>query len=254
MGIASPVPYSYVVRARRGHSSLLCYTDKDSQSPGQWPVNTVKAYKIKIRENENYGELGLLVDVGRPYFSPFSGVNVAHDIIEHPTNPHPHGVIDELMALGGIIAGRIGSGWHSPGRYRRIDYSDLSSDISRMAIDCFNGGEDFCPIPCGSYIRDGDIVEQIKGAIRSGIREAEGEVDDSLDIDIDSTAGWICRGYQEFRRRFNGKDVYTISTHLFDKITLVADNFIKTGDEGREGILCVDFNRYNCFIKEEEYY
>ena len=216
----------------------------------------MKAYKIEIKEHEEYGDLGLLVDVGRPYFEPFTGLNVAHDIIEHTPTPHPDWVIDELMALGGIVAGRIQCGWHSPRGYRRIDYSDLSSDIARMAVNCYHSENNFCNIPCSSYIQDSDIVEQIKGAVRMGIVEAEDEAEESMDIDVDSTTAWICKGYQKFKRRFNGKDNYTISRHLFDEIALVADNFLKTGYEGRKGILCVDFNRYNCFVEdiEGEYY
>lgn len=65
-------------------------------------------YRLQIKEHEEYGDLGAIIlgPRSRSYHDPFSGLTIAHDILEHPTKIHPDPFIDELLALGGIIAGR----------------------------------------------------------------------------------------------------------------------------------------------------
>jgi hypothetical protein len=213
----------------------------------------MKTYKITVKEHEEYGGLGLVVDVGRPYFDPLRGLGIAHDILEHPVTPHPNPVVDELMAIGGIVAGRLECGWSSPGGYRMLDLDDIAMDVSRMAVSCCYNGNAFCSLPCNSYIQDKKIVELMRKGIEQGIKQAEHEVEGTITIDIGSSVAWVCKGYQAYIRRFKKLDNYTISTHLFDKIASVADEFLNCADEGQTAYLCVDFSRYDCWLKEEPF-
>ena len=138
----------------------------------------MKTYKITVKEHEEHGELGLVVDVGRPYFEPFRGLVIAHDILEHTVTPHPNPVVDELMAIGGIVAGRLKCGWNSSRGYRMLDLNDIAMDVSRMAESCFYNGNAFCSLPCNSYIQDKDIVELMRKGIEQGIKQAEHEVEE----------------------------------------------------------------------------
>jgi hypothetical protein len=220
----------------------------------------MKKYSLVIKEHEEYGGLGVVVDTGRNYFEPgLDGLVVAHDILEHTVTPHQCGYTDELMAIGGYIAGRVECAYNSRG-YRSASIDDVSTDIQSLLTAALNEGgdnNDFTKIDkCNSYLQDQWIMDKLRGNVKEGIIEALDEWSDGeygeeelVDYDIDSIVGWICKGYQMFKKRFS--NVYSYN-HLFTSIRTAADNFLSDGIEGQTAILCVDFSSCNVFIKDED--
>jgi hypothetical protein len=215
----------------------------------------MKIYRLQTKEHEEHGGLGVIVDTGRPYFEPLNGTVAAHDIIEHTVKPNLCSVTDELLALGGTMAGRVEHGWAYHGAYRgaawrRISSDDIATEVARLAENCFHGQGYFCEKEA-SHLKDKEIEQQIRIAVASGIREAELEVEADLDYDVNSATAWICKGYQAYKRRFRGLDGYSIANHLFDEIADCCTKLIADGDEGRTAFLHVEFNSYRCFLRDD---
>jgi hypothetical protein len=228
-------------------------------------MNPMKKYSLTIKEHEEYGGLGIVVDTGRNYFEPgLEGLVVAHDILEHTVKPHHCGYTDELMAVGGYIAGRVEVGYNSLGYnsrgYRSASIDDVSTDIQSLLSAALNeDGDDnvFTEIDkCNSYLQDQWIMDKLRKNVKAGIIQALDEWSDGeygeerlADYDIDSIVGWICKGYQMFKKRFS--NVYSYD-YLFTSIRTAADNFLSDGIEGQTATLCVDFSSCNVFIKGED--
>ena len=215
-------------------------------------------FHLAIAEHQKYGGNGIIVkSQSRNYFEPARGFTFAHDLLEHSVTPHCDGYVDELMALGGLIAGRIEYGWCSP-YGRRITLDDISSDIYSLASASLGEYNSFNVEKCNSYIQDKDLMAEIKSAIRQGLLEAINEHEDeeyndipeNYNFDIDSMVGHIAKGYQLFRKRFNHLGYNFIE--LFDEISNQADKFIKNAEVGQEAILKVDFK--NCRVNLEVLY
>lgn len=202
-------------------------------------------------EREEYGGLGVVANTNRPYFDPFDGLVVAHDIIEHTVKPFPSATIDEFLAIGGMIAGRLENGWFNPRSGRRFNYENVVAEVSRIATDCINNGDSFCEIACRVHLKNKKIEEQIGEAVRAGIKEAEYETEESLDCNAESVIAWICRGHQAYRKRFERLDNCSIANHLFDSITTCCNQLIEREVEGHVDFLHVDFSGYNCFLRSE---
>jgi hypothetical protein len=221
-------------------------------------IPPMKKYSLVIKEHEEYGGLGIVVDTGRNYFEPgLDGLVVAHDILEHTVKPHSCGYTDELMAIGGYIAGRVACGYNSRG-YRSASIDDVSSDIQSLLTASLNGDDyDFTKIDkCNSYLQDQWIMDKLRKNVREGIIEALDEWSDGeygeeelADYDIDSIVGWICKGYQMFKKRFSNMYSYD---HLFTSIRKAADNFLSDAIEGQTATLCVDFSSCNVYIRGED--
>jgi len=220
----------------------------------------MKVYPFSLREHEEYGELGLVFKGSRPYFEPAtSGFACAHDILEHPVTPHPDPIIDEYMALGAIIAGRVENNYVS--EYGRVvSYEDISSDIFSLTQWCLSEDKDICLYPYGNTLRNSDLVSTMGGVIWSGLRSAvkewtdlEGEkleeLLDEYDFQVTQIKGWMCKGYNLFRKRFARLDLHTVSTHLFDEISSACDEVIK--NEIYEGKLLVDFSGYKVEVHSD---
>ena len=223
-------------------------------------------FHLVIAEHLEFGGNGIIIkNQSRQYFDPaMAGFTLAHDLLEHPFNPHHNGYVDELMALGGLIAGRIWYGWRLPnGRYLNLE--DITSDICSLATASL--GETFSfstntgtfKVPkCKSYLQDKDLMAEIKIAIRKGLLEAINEHEDEsyntipkeYNFDIDSMASHIAKGYQLFRKRFGHLEYKIIS--LFDEIAKQADRFIKGAELADEAILTVDFKNGRVYL--DEYY
>lgn len=204
-----------------------------------------KLFHLTIAEHPEYGELGIKIKggLGRDYFEPaLSGITLAHDLLEHPATGHINGFADEFMALGAIVAGRIEMGWwHSNGR--ALNVRDLASDVASLVAYC-----DWLP-PCNSRIRDREVVDSMRQAIRDGVEEAE-----MIDLpDAEHILGWMCKGHQFFRRRFAHLDTYGISNHLFNRISTQADNWLNGAEEGDEATLRLDLTRYSAEILTSPY-
>lgn len=215
----------------------------------------MKTYKLQIRQHFEFGGNGIVFVGGlggRDYFEPgLSGEQIAHDILEHPAAPHPNGIIDELLALGGFLAGRIQHGYMNRGG-RELSMDDLGSDISFMAKNCLDNSVPFCAKPCNSFLRDSETMEAVRKSVVGGLREAWQEYCDNKMLetnniedlfDIDSTVGWICKGVQVFRKRFSSVSIFDLSDYLFPAIAKECDKWLKGGVEvGDEAKLIVDIS------------
>jgi hypothetical protein len=210
----------------------------------------MKKFHLQIREHHETGDRGIsIVRGGRDYFDPaYSGLQLAHDILEHPATPHADGYIDEFMALGGVIAGRVESGWIG-GRGRRASIEgDIRPDICSLATAAYNAEDDLCPKTNTRTVRDGELLDKIRQAVIGGLKDA-GE-DFNPDTDTESIVGWICEGYSRYKKRF-GSNIYDVSNHLFDRITLVCDNWAKGAEMGDNATLRVDFTRLDARLEPE---
>jgi len=226
----------------------------------------LKKYKITIQEHQEYGGLGLVVDTERGYFDPaFDGLIVAHDILEHPIRPHSYGYTDELMALGGYLAGRVEMRYKTTG-YKYASIDDIEFDIRSLLKAALTEDGDNNAIAkidkCRSYIKCEWTMNKLRELVKKGILDAinewmdEYEIDriseeynDSrfVDYDFDSIVGWICKGHNLFNKRFNNINTYD----LFDNIIKVSDNFLSNQIEGMSGTLFVEFSTGNVYIEED---
>ena len=214
-------------------------------------------FHLAIAEHQEFGENGIIVkSQSRDYFDPAqAGFTLAHDLLEHPVTPHRDGYVDELMALGGLIAGRIECGWESP-YGRRINFKDISLDIYSLATASLREYNSFNVHKCNSYIQDKDLMAEIKTTIRQGLLEAINEYQDeeyndipeNYNFDINSMAGHIAKGYQLFRKRFSHLGYNFID--LFNDIAKQADKFMKGAEVGQEAILTVDFKNSRVYLDE----
>ncbi len=229
----------------------------------------MKKYKITIQDHHILGGLGLVVDTERGYFDPaFDGLSVAHDILEHPIRPHSCGYTDELMALGGYLAGRVEMRYKTTNGYKYVSIDDIELlDIRSLLNAALTEYGDNNPIAkidkCRSYIKCEWTMNKLRELVKKGILDAINEwmdedVDDidSMnggydsrvdDYDIDSIVGWICKGHNLFIKRFNNINTYD----LFDNIRKVSDNFLSNQIEGMSGTLFVEFSTGKVYIKED---
>jgi hypothetical protein len=215
-------------------------------------------YHLEIREHEEFGLNGIWYNSGRDYFQPAtSGQQFAHDILEHPVKAHVNGYIDELMALGGVLAGRIYSGWHN--KYRQINEEDLRSDIYSLASSALMSQEKLTPKSCNSYLQDSSMMQEIRSFVIKGLKEATNEYYEEEEnppkyddvFDIDSIVGWICKGYQLFKKRFSDHDMYNLSVYLFNEIAEKSDNFLKGSELGQTAKLYVNFTTMEVRLEED---
>jgi hypothetical protein len=223
----------------------------------------MKKYSLTIKEHEEYGELGIVVDTGRNYFEPgVDGLVVAHDILEHTIKPHYCGYTDELMSVGGYIAGRVACTYNSSG-HRSASIDDVRSVIQSLLTAALNEEGDDNALAnvnkCNSYLQDQWIMDKLKKEVKDGIIAAMSEWTDGeyeawrIDqYDVNSIVGWICKGHQAFNKRFS----YTLRTYgygdLFDSIREESDRFLKNAYEGQTATLHVDFSSGLVYISEDD--
>lgn len=219
----------------------------------------MKSYSIAIREHEEYGENGIVIlSNHRDYFEPaITGMTLAHDILEHTVTPHVHGYTDELMALGGVIAGRIEGGWSS--KYAPFYIDNLETDIYMLVQSCLMNGDVFTPKINNSKLLNDELMQSIREFVEKGVKigvhdHFEGEVSDKFiddNFDIDSIIGWICKGYQKHKKRFAKMKSHDY-VHLFDKISEVCDKFIDDEDsQYYDHKLCIDYTNCRVWIETE---
>ena len=217
----------------------------------------MKRFQLTVREHQEYGGHGIVVgNSGRDYFEPaLEGAVIAHDILEHPVKPHPCGFTDELMALGGVLAGRIEHGWVRPNGRRRLSLEDLESDVMSLALASLHQNNSFMVSPCSNRLRDSDLMVEIRASVRRGLIEAvnEFEEEDYSDLpvkyafDIHSITGHIVKGCQLFRKRFS--DTYS-AVYLFDKISEICGQWLKGAEEWQTADLLVDFGQLDARLIE----
>jgi hypothetical protein len=226
----------------------------------------LKKYKISIQEHQENGCLGLVVDTERGYFDPaIDGLLVAHDILEHPIIPHSCGYTDELMAIGGYLAGRVEMLRYKIKGYKYASIDDIEFDICSLLVASLNEDGNNNPITkidkCRSHIKCEKTMNKLRELVKKGILDAINEWMDGYDIDamneendsrigdydIDSIVGWICKGHNLFNKRFNNINIYD----LFDNIRKVSNNFLSNQIEGMTGTLFVEFSTGNVYIEED---
>lgn len=215
----------------------------------------MKKFHLQIQEHQETGDHGIsILRSGRDYFDPaFGGFQLAHDILEHPATPHPNGYIDELMALGGVIAGRIENGWMGDRGQTPTIRGDIHADIYSLAMAAYSANDDLCPKTSTRTVRDGELLAKIRQAVEEGLEDAREELEPgelSPDADTDSIVGWICEGYHRYKKRF-GSNTYDISTFLFDRIARVCGDWEKGAELGYTATLRVDFTRLDVRLEPE---
>jgi hypothetical protein len=208
-------------------------------------------YLLEVREHTEYGEKGLIIkNIGRDHFDPLNGQVIAHDVIEHPVKAHPNCYVDEFMALGAIVGGRIENGYLQGTRY--LSFYDITADITQLAVSSFHSGYNLV-LPCNSGLRDIEITADIRSAVRKGLASVSDEIEESYnftDNTVDYITGWICKGYSLFKKRFKGLQIYEICNYLFNTIKEECDLFLKSTEIGDQAILNVIFSRYHCELKQ----
>jgi hypothetical protein len=211
-------------------------------------------YLLEVRENPEYGKNGLIIkNIGRDHFDPLNGQVIAHDVIEHPVKAHPNCYIDEFMALGAIVGGRIENGYFTGHRY--LSFYDITGDVTQLAVSSFYSGYNLV-LPCNFRLRDIEITADIRSAVRKGLSSVSDEIGEQYnftDNTVDYITGWICKGYSLFKKRYQGLQIYDICNHLFDTIKEECDLFLKSAEIGDQAILNVTFSRYHCELKQIGY-
>lgn len=204
-------------------------------------------FNLRIREHEESGENGIYINMGRDYFQPcLSGITVAHDILEHPVKPHPDGYVEELMAFGGIIAGRVEQGWGDKFG-RRLSIQDLTHDlIPLVEYSVLETGE-FSVGECRDRLRDSETTEQIRAMVRRSFEQCEERVEGAS---IDNTVGWICKGYKLYRKRF-AHNIYDTSTHLFNQIAKLCQDWLDNSEEWDKAKLHINFRGQSAWLDRE---
>jgi hypothetical protein len=213
-------------------------------------------YLLEVRENPEYGENGLIIKTmkGRDHFEPLNGLVIAHDIIEHSRDAHPNCYVDEFMALGAIVGGRIENGYLQGTRY--LSFYDITAEITQLAVSHFYSGYMDLVLPCNFRLRDLEITDQIRSAVRKGLSSVSNEIGESYtftDNTVDYITGWICKGYSLFKKRFQGLQISYICNHLFDTIKEECDLFLKCAEIGDQAYLHVKFSRYYCELERIDY-
>jgi hypothetical protein len=209
-------------------------------------------YSLSIAEHEELGYNGVVIEGMRDYFEPATGLQVAHDLLEHPTKPNHCGFCDELMALGGMMYLRMANGY---GKYRPMGVEDILSDLYSLASAY--DGDRFVDEHSGSiHVKDEWIMETIDSAIARLPEFYTAETDETLEFNPDNVKSWMVKGYQLAAKRFNGLDSYTLAHGLFKEIDETVDQWLSRSEQWETADLYVNLSDYSCKLVEtyqEEY-
>ena len=189
-------------------------------------------YRLKVQHHEEFGDDGAIIispkTKVRNYHDPVTGLGIAHDIIEHPTKIHEDPYIDELMALGAMLAGRGENSLYDEYALLRYEVERLleSYPYSLMVGSAYQKNK---------RIKDHDVVNRITQSVKNAIdlRFLQDELDSPLEVDENLIISWICEGYTRYKKRFGHLDLYDISNHVFDTIKEKVDEWLKTADVGK---------------------
>ena len=220
-------------------------------------AKAIQTYNLRIEEHPEYGDNGIKWDAeGRDYFEPaIGGTQLAHDILEHPVNPHSNGLIDEFMALGALVYIRMETGYRSNrGAYSRgIEDSDVYSDIANLLQYDDYG----IPSPGRKVPHGFDLKDYFLELVDQGIKEFYGEIAYGGDkIERlpshykNSIANYMAIGYRLAQKRFPCK---WDAKRLFTAIEDAANTFLSDYKEmeGTEAVLTVNYKTGQVWIKED---
>lgn len=211
--------------------------------------SSIIRYSLEIVEHEDYGCLGIeWLDSGRPYFDPATNATqLAHDILEHPLEPQPNGLVDEFMALGGIYYLRYQTGYlrQSPrSSYERVlNEQDFIEDTVYLLESDFDYE---IPNPGRKIPHNCEVKEQFIAFIKEGIKqyykerkESWGYVEKVPGYYKTSLANYMVMGYRLTQKRFPNR--YD-GLRVFERIEqVIHDWFIYNQVEGTEATLVIDY-------------
>jgi hypothetical protein len=217
----------------------------------------MNTYKLTQHNNDTFS-----VDTGRDYFEPIARGEyflVSHDIIEHTEVPHPDNAIDELMAIGAMLAGRLSfcmpyKKWVKDRSYLSIEkYPDFLRSNSIRKIGRYltavlgerldlNLLSEVCD---QNYTREASFGE-VYSSIESGLAKyleshqvtKDSVVPESYFHNIKNITNWIHHGGNLFHKRFSKPA--EVSNIVFDKIQKRVEYW--HCNYGGDGLLCVDFD------------
>lgn len=205
-------------------------------------------YKLSIAEHEEYGYNGVVIEGMRDYFEPATGLQIAHDLLEHPTKPHPCGFCDELMALGGMMFLRMQNGYSS-NPYRQMGVEDILSDLHNLA-QCYEGYRFVDRHSGATHVKDEWVMETIDSAIAKLPDFYFNETDEKLEFNPDNVKSWMVKGYQLAAKRFKDLDSYTLAHGLFSEIKQTIDQWLKHSEQWQTADLYVNLSDYSCKLVE----
>jgi hypothetical protein len=208
--------------------------------------------------HEEYGELGLR-PAWMPNADPYSGMAVAHDLLEHLPGDDG-GVEAEFQALGAAYWLRGESGYFGSRGWGNADpIANLSSDFVELYRHLAHEDFTLYAPPSTEPLEDESADENLRRIARDGcnlVREEESySYDDKDEEDSELTAfcctetqerihGWLRIGYRRAVERFEGIDAFTLAQSVFAEIEKRADNWLKgTAEEGMVLAVRIDLDR-----------
>jgi hypothetical protein len=209
-------------------------------------------YRLQIKEHEEIG-LPMAIILGsrsRSYHDPVMGTGIAHDILEHPTKIHPDPFIDELLALGGIIAGRYQNTYNM----RITGLKNVLYALMDQAPESFMMNSSY---PNNKTLKNKERFEEIRTIVSEAIQELNENSSSDEDefhqlylkqINEPLIVSWMCEGYSRFKKRFRCYDLYDISNYMFDSIEHKLDQWIQWAELEDTADLYVNFNRYGVYL------
>lgn len=198
------------------------------------------------KEDEFYGEEGLILKARQHdgFNTDTKGPTIAHDLIEHPVNPHPDKFVDEFMALGAVAYFRDNC-WAVQDFATNTRHSlaeNIKADIVTL-LEYYDGALSDLPTPPISHSRNYIINESIQLAFSELRKNPEWHSVDVSDLTPAlrrKLAGWMALGERRFKERFQRHDPYWIG-QIFIKIAEAVKQMNQHG--GYQFVLTVNFNK-----------
>lgn len=222
----------------------------------------MKKLTLVAKRDDSTGELGLMIEGTHSYAvnSATDGLLIAHDIIEHPRLSGLGRIDDELEALGAI--------WMCRGRHGQLNktgigraYSieeNIASDVTRMAADVLNGGEETIAAPTRRQ-REHDHDGAFREIIAIGIRGVPSELNEPLthaqrlwlaDYEL-AALYYMRRGARTLMRRYPGQ--YD-ANNIFWAIADAVQPYARPEFEGARYVLRYGYQRNEWIATCEEDY
>lgn len=169
-----------------------------------------------------------------PNADPVGGQGCMHDMLEHfPTQTSA--LEGECEALGALLYLRLENGWISTRRAERPEnWKVLGNELSTCLLDAVAR-----ELELPSLLRTAPLAasseESLQAALNEAFRIAHSELDYRGDDGKallpegnlrEAFAGWVRRGYRRAVRRFTDVDTYSVSSHLFPRVSKALDKLI----------------------------
>lgn len=209
-------------------------------------------YELVTEEDVERGSTGAVIQGwDRPDFQPARGLQLAHDILEHPAKKHKNPFVDELMALGGMTLLRMENGYPAS-RLRALDGTDIASDIHQMLWDdrfSIDRPQKTVNAPSIGHYLDQAYEESLMLVETEWDTDDQGRVRQEIEENWPSIRSWICQGYKAARKRYLNLDTYTLAYGLFNDIAREVDDWLKWAEVGDTATLQVKISQYEASLK-----